>query len=454
MQRVRLSRRYRIAGPLRTDRGGNAQIPLPLDVDANSGGTVVLEGTTPMENYNPNQPNGGAVLVSTLTGQTLGSNGVPSVIGGPTRQNNANAFSFIAVGLKNFAVEVPHGPTIAGADLRLVGRCDVDGWIGIAQVEPVVGGDFIDPGSQPWTFALRLPEGGNYNKVRVRSGGGYGFYAGLVANTEHSVVDYWSSKWCRLGVGITGDGGAHAALLGKISTEWCHTHIGGYTESIGRDQLSSPAWVNMQLWDIEDGDPTKWWATDRHLYDPASRLRGAWNYFRLDGVDGVTGALLTTDAGGVRLNDLSAPRGYIGIQQRVSLFGRPAASVDTGGAWVWTPDPGDDSGPFGASVYHNNPSAGVEISFAVPDLPVGTYDLQWFSTTTAFGGAYDVLIDGDVVGSIDAYSASTTHVRRSLTVALTTGGDHLLTFRVTGKNASSSNFYVYLRGEAVFTRVN
>ena len=90
-----------------------------------------------------------------------------------------------------------------------------------------------------------------------------------------------------------------------------------------------------------------------------------------------------------------------------------------------------------------DPSVGVGsyIQFTVPNLSVGTYDLQFFYKKNNPRGQLSVSIDGVTVGgAIDEYGSSAYASTDCGTVTVATGGSHLIRLTVTGKNTSSSGY--------------
>lgn len=91
---------------------------------------------------------------------------------------------------------------------------------------------------------------------------------------------------------------------------------------------------------------------------------------------------------------------------------------------------------------NQSPSAVADNTRAITPLDTaGTYFLTALYATTATGGQYDVVVNGIVVLSIDAYSAGTTQ-NVSATSAAFTVSDATVTINVvtTGQNGSSAGF--------------
>lgn len=285
---------YLISGALKTDREGNAQIPLPFVAYPNNGPAITIQGPTPMDNYFPGGGQKGAIIESTLSGATFSAtNGAPSVIGGPTYQNSLSGgqprFTYLNVTLRNLVVVVPAGAPLGGIDLDLVGRVDLDSVAVFAKRTGFTADfsdAFTDPGTNYHGFGIRMPRAGNYGKCRLGKTGTYGVYAGLITN-EHSDVRHHISKWCKIGwVPSTGTPG-HAMTATKIGTEWCTYSVSGWSEETGVASLTALTEIDALL-DIER-PPTggnyagKFYQPVTIVNDPADLLAGELRYYAGDG---------------------------------------------------------------------------------------------------------------------------------------------------------------------------
>jgi len=77
-------------------------------------------------------------------------------------------------------------------------------------------------------------------------------------------------------------------------------------------------------------------------------------------------------------------------------------------------------------------------------LDAGDYVLSALSIKADYDGIVDFLIDGDVVGTEDYYSPTTDfNQRQDFPFTLSVGGIHELAVHVTGKNASSSDYFMH-----------
>jgi hypothetical protein len=89
-------------------------------------------------------------------------------------------------------------------------------------------------------------------------------------------------------------------------------------------------------------------------------------------------------------------------------------------------------------------STGQYIDYTVTSVPAGTYQVQmeWKGNTSR--GTFQLAVDGTNLGStLDQYSATQVYPTTPFgTVTFTTTGSHDIRLTVTGKNASSSNYYL------------
>lgn len=84
------------------------------------------------------------------------------------------------------------------------------------------------------------------------------------------------------------------------------------------------------------------------------------------------------------------------------------------------------------------------IDYAIPSVPAGTYQLQmeWKGNTSR--GILKLSLDGaQIGGTLDQYSATQTYPTTTFgPITLATSGTHTIRLTVTGKNASSTNYYL------------
>jgi alpha-galactosidase len=89
-------------------------------------------------------------------------------------------------------------------------------------------------------------------------------------------------------------------------------------------------------------------------------------------------------------------------------------------------------------------SAGAYIDFAIPGVPTGTYQVQMEWKGNNNRGILALTVDGTPLGgTLDQYSASQIYPTTSFgTVTFGATGPHTIRLTATGKNASSSNYYL------------
>lgn len=88
------------------------------------------------------------------------------------------------------------------------------------------------------------------------------------------------------------------------------------------------------------------------------------------------------------------------------------------------------------------PAIGDDLSWYV-SLDSGTYTLTVMATSNNNRAIIDLTLDGSSIGSYDAYSASLNHnaIATFTGIVVSTPGNYLLKMDVSGKNASSNNYY-------------
>jgi len=89
-------------------------------------------------------------------------------------------------------------------------------------------------------------------------------------------------------------------------------------------------------------------------------------------------------------------------------------------------------------------STGQYIDYTVTSVPAGTYqvEMEWKGNTSR--GTMQLSVDGANVGpTLDQYSAAQVYPTTTFgTVTFSAAGNHDIRLTVTGKNASSSNYYL------------
>jgi hypothetical protein len=104
---------------------------------------------------------------------------------------------------------------------------------------------------------------------------------------------------------------------------------------------------------------------------------------------------------------------------------------------IYTDPAAGASGGF--YVYLDSAGDGSSVTFTVPDVQAGTYDLEIGYGTFTDQGIFQVYYDGNPVGSaVDSYSASLTFTNANVGALTAPGGDLDLELRADGKNAASS----------------
>lgn len=99
----------------------------------------------------------------------------------------------------------------------------------------------------------------------------------------------------------------------------------------------------------------------------------------------------------------------------------------------------------GLARLRNEGAVGNWAEFSVA-MAAGTWTLRCVYTTTATSPILAVKLDGTTLASIDTYSTPTAYnvVTDIPAVSVATSGIHTLRVQVTGKHASSSDYYCYL----------
>ncbi|HTB81561.1 MAG TPA: carbohydrate-binding protein, partial [Opitutaceae bacterium] len=87
-------------------------------------------------------------------------------------------------------------------------------------------------------------------------------------------------------------------------------------------------------------------------------------------------------------------------------------------------------------------SVGDSISYAIPSVTAGTYQVQMEWKGNNSRGILQLSIDGTNVGpTLDQYSSGQTYPTTTFgTVTFSATGTHTLKLTVTGKNSASSNY--------------
>ena len=117
------------------------------------------------------------------------------------------------------------------------------------------------------------------------------------------------------------------------------------------------------------------------------------------------------------------------------------AKVSSVGSWAFLSDANQI---FSRYLYANNPAINDEIDFDVL-IPAGTWTISVLGVQGSNCGIITVKLDGTIVGTIDQYSNATQYnIMQSISgVVVATATKYRMKFITLGKNASSSNYYVY-----------
>lgn len=291
-----------------TDHQGNALLCLPHQ----GSGALVFQGVP-----------GRTQLTSKRTGGTYSATaGVPSVVGGPTREaRGANSMVDREIVWRDIAVNLytAGAPALAGLDLGGYTMGEVRR--SKAQGYDTTAAKFQQP-TNKWTFGVRMPNGQNFGQIRVDHLETFGWYVGLVVNTAHAQVRHSLSKWCWLGIGLSGSGmttygnnnDPHASVFTYLETEACKIMMGGWEPVNGAISLAAnnPFYVTCHNWDIEDfgvETTTDWYQFGgTHILDANNAIYGQMDYIRVKANVGIqTGPLTVTGGANLARRDMASP---------------------------------------------------------------------------------------------------------------------------------------------------
>lgn len=268
---------YYVTGALKTNQGGNAQIPLP-DVLSNTSGA-------PLINIRIMGNGGGTHFVSRLEGATYSAEkGKPSMLGGPTpEQVGINAtFANIFFEMYNASLNLTGNPSLCGADLSRVLEAKIDRVFAQSSL-----GESEEP-THPCGVGIHMPESDNGGIVEVGVYKAKRLYAGMVANCAHLRASSIFNRNCVLALGMTGNeqyGGndGHAAWIDYLQTVESIHHLAGWNPTEGA--VSVPEGHRVKLtggqWDIEEENESlhpNWFDTKDHLLDANNQFFGGFNW--------------------------------------------------------------------------------------------------------------------------------------------------------------------------------
>ncbi len=138
---------------------------------------------------------------------------------------------------------------------------------------------------------------------------------------------------------------------------------------------------------------------------------------------------------------LSADAFYLTPTSTTLNFEAESLSYTTNGAIAAVQTDANSSG--GKWIALEATSAGPYIEFTLPNIPAGTYQLsmEWKGNNTR--GILSLSVDGTALGSnLDQYSAAQSYPTTTFGNVALSAGNHLVRLTVTGKNASSSNYWL------------
>lgn len=306
---VRFDRKvYMVCGPLIQGgpRLGNAQITLPYGNGIGGHlGRLTWQGVgdpTGQDALGMYATPGCTTIVSTLLDATYSATyGVPSVIGGPTREQSSgfNQWAFTMDGLM---VVTPRNPSLGAVNLERCNAASI-GRLACGTLEwgyPLSGWDTlaINQPSHPQAAALIMPMTGN-----MQAGSGivegfltWGYFVGIVPS-EHVVVLEMAAQPTQAPVAVRAGGFCHHARFVKLDVQGCPYAISGWDPTqptVAAAIVPVPAapgpgrnGLLVDSLDLEDygaGSTANAWALlVSHINDPNNNLVGyvrfsRWSY--------------------------------------------------------------------------------------------------------------------------------------------------------------------------------
>lgn len=156
------------------------------------------------------------------------------------------------------------------------------------------------------------------------------------------------------------------------------------------------------------------------------------------------GDVLTSDAAGNATWQAPAGGGSTTFSRQILIdLSASQHSTITATVGTWTPTyylNTDTGGAFQGWVSQDHPAAQNDTTSYDFACGAGTYTLELLHLVSTNRGIYTVKVDAATVGTIDGYAAAFAYVRSSLTGIVLTAGQHVLTFTMATKNASSSGY--------------
>jgi hypothetical protein len=311
-----LSNDYIVSGACVTGATkGNAQIPLPLCAGTAEKFDLKLRGSGDASALShwyqtgPHMP--ASSIISTLQGQAYdGTNGAPSVIGGPTPEQGYSGLTSnnMLLRVDGVSIIVPADPTISGLDLRGTAEMAYGTYGYFAFGNPTTW-PLPTSGSgngNPYAFAcgLRVPGFGNNAYSVGDSYGCEGAYSALDPN-EHMNLNSVKIDNCRVALGPSTTY-QFPARITHLQTGEVRSHLYSAATRSGSQAL----FLDVDTWEVEDG-PTPW-TSIYHIYDPTNDWRGTINFSLNGGLAGTTLLVdAATSAANLRLRDIGRPAGHV-----------------------------------------------------------------------------------------------------------------------------------------------
>jgi hypothetical protein len=283
---------YTLASSPRTDRGGYSVLALP---NTNTG-TITFSGVKDL-----------TVLNCNLSGLAYSSTyGVPSVIGGPTPEQNSNNATYKTpwyIAMNGITVNVTNNPTYSGIDLYCCTLAT------LTDVHVTMSGYGSKPTSV-YSFGIRMPGGLNYGKVNMTNILVDGFYFGIVIFQSHTILNQTIANLCYVAYGFISGSDTHATSGTGVQWQECKYGITGYSTS-GVVSLTVPFYISIPLVDLEDGETGQWYSSPIHIVDANNMIRGEISYSRTTAdIGGDVGPLTVTGAANLTMHDLNATSIY------------------------------------------------------------------------------------------------------------------------------------------------
>lgn len=267
---------YTIAGPLKTNRNGNAQLTFAPQAATGRKISISIEGFgsgSAVQHWQQQWPTlSGATLVSfgafaTSSAQTsnINASGNPAVIGAPSQPGGygvaPGVFSNMHVRLRGISILTSyslHGLTYSAFDFSGLANASIES-IAYGTTGIVASNDFASPN----TFANGLsigglmPAAGNNDNCMVRDVTVHGGYTYAFFATEHTVVDtmrllYCWSAFCVVGNYYGSVGATHAVTAQQLSIEACTNVL--YIIGVGSAGIGP--FIDIPQLDTETSSPT------------------------------------------------------------------------------------------------------------------------------------------------------------------------------------------------------